>query len=128
MQDAPLRSPRDTFRVYLVRATTVLVASALILLLGSAFLPTGGAYRFAWLLPALAITTTTMAASVGIDPRRVAAGLATLWILLVIVVTQSASAEAMFGAASQLGSVLVAVLTMAVLVRRRRLLEAGVSS
>lgn len=118
-------APRDTFRVFLIRATTVLVAGAGLLIVASALLPTGGAYRFAWLLPALAITTATMAASVGVDPRRVAAALATVWIVVVLIVSQAASVEAMFGAGGQLGAMAATILSVMVLLRRRRLIEVG---
>ncbi len=121
-------APQDTFRVFLVRALTVMAASSLILLLASLFLPAGGIFRFAWLLPALAVTTATMAASRHLEPRRAALPIAGAWIALVLIVTQAASAQAMFGPVLQLAAAAVTGIAAVALWRQRTALEFGPGS
>ncbi len=121
--DIVVAAPRDTFRVFLIRAVTVLVASAIVLLLSSLLLPVGGWYRFAWLLPALALTMATMAISAGRDARIVAAGVAAAWVVVVVIVNGAASSADMFGVATQISSIGVAVVGAWMLVRRRRAVE-----
>ena len=122
--DIVVAAPRDTFRVFLVRSVTVLVASAVLLLLGSLALPAGGAYRVAWLLPALALTMLTMAISAGRDARVVAAIIASAWVVLVVVVSGAASSGAMFGPVTQLAAAGVGATAVVMLLRRRRHIEA----
>lgn len=124
--DLVIAAPRDTFGVFLIRALTVLVASSLILLAASALLPAGGAYRVAWLLPALAITTLTMAMTLTtrfVDPRRVAAVLAAAWTLTVVVLAQATSVAATFGPPTQLVSATVAAAAALALFHRRGTVE-----
>lgn len=122
--DIVVAAPRDTFRVFLVRSTTVLLASASLLALASIVLPVGGLYRVAWLLPALALTSVTMAASAGRDPRPVAAAVAAGWVVIVVTVSAATSSEAMFGPVTQTVALVAAVVAGGFVVRRRRLLDA----
>ena len=121
--DIVVAAPRDTFRVFLIRAATVLVASSVLLLAGSAFLPAGGWFRVAWLLPALMLTVVTMALSAGRDARIVAGAVAGAWIVAVIVVTQVASSSAMFGLITQAIALALGVAGLLVLLRRRPSVE-----
>ena len=125
--DLVVAAPKDTFGVFLVRALTVLVASSFVLLLASLLLPSGGAFRFAWLLPAAAVTSAAMAASSRYEPRRVALPIAGAWIVIVLIGTQAASAEAMFGPALQLAAAAIALAATAVIWRQRSELEFGPS-
>ena len=100
-------APRDTFQVFLIRAVTVLTASSIVLLLSSLALPAGGAYRVAWLLPAVAITAISMALSARFDGRRVAAIVASAWIATVVIVVAASSVAAMFGPILQVASTVV---------------------
>jgi len=123
--DLVLAAPRDTFRVFLVRALTVLIAGSAVLLLASLLLPTGGAFRFAWLLPSVAVSGATMAVSSRFEPRRAALPVAAGWIVLVLVGTQAASAQAFFGPALQLAAATVAVGSAITIWRQRAGLEFG---
>jgi hypothetical protein len=105
--DLVVAAPRDTFTVFLIRALTVLVASSLVLLVSSLLLPEGGAFRVAWLLPAVAISAITLATATRFDPRRAAAVVGSAWLMLVIIVAGVASSSAMFGPVTQLGSLVV---------------------
>ncbi|MEM7094844.1 MAG: zf-HC2 domain-containing protein [Actinomycetota bacterium] len=116
-------APRDTFRVFLIRCTTVLVASASLLLVASTLLPEVGWYRVAWLLPALALTSITMGLAARRDPRRVAAAVAGAWILVVVVIVQAASASEMFGPAAQVVFAGCAAIGAMVVWRRRGAVE-----
>jgi hypothetical protein len=84
-----------------------LVASSLVLLASSLLLPEGGAFRVAWLLPAIAVSAITMAMATRFDPRRAAAVVGSAWLVLVIIVAGAASSSAMFGPVTQLGSLVV---------------------
>lgn len=106
--DLVVAAPRDTFTVFLIRALTVLTASSAILVLSSLLLPEGGAFRVAWLLPAVAISSITLAASTRFDPRRAGAIIGSAWLVLVIVVAGAASSSVMFGPVTQIASLLVA--------------------
>lgn len=127
--DLVVAAPRDTFTVFLIRAVTVLSASSVLLLLSSLVLPEGGAYRVAWLLPAIAISAITMALSTWFEPRRVAVAVAVGWIVTVLIGAGAAGAAQMFGGATQVVSVVAAVVAGWVVVRgRARLDRAEVSS
>lgn len=125
--DLVVAAPKDTFRVFLVRALTVMAASSVVLVLASLLLPSGGAFRFAWLLPSAAVTAVAMAASSRFEPRRVALPIAGAWITIVLIGTQAASARAMFGPALQLTAAAVAVVAAVVIWRERSGLEFGPS-
>ena len=117
--DLVVAAPRDTFTVFLVRALTVLMVSAGLLLVASLLLSDGGFFRVAWLLPAIAIVALTMALSIGRDPRRVAVGVAVGWLLVVVVVSSASSVAAMFGIVTQLVAVVSMVGAAWLLARRR---------
>lgn len=102
--DLVVAAPRDTFTVFLIRALTVLVASSGILVLSSLLLPEGGAFRFAWLLPALAVTALTLAAASRVDPRRAATAIGASWIVVVVIAASASSAAATFGPVTQVVS------------------------
>ncbi len=118
-----IAAPMDSFRVFLVRAVTVLAASASILLVGSVLVPEGGGARVAWLLPAIAATVATMALATRVEPRLAAGVTAAAWITIVVTVTQTADPAAMFGAVTQMVCVAVIVFGGAIFHRRRRRLD-----
>ena len=123
--DLVVAAPRDTFTVFLIRSLTVLAASSFILLLSSLLLPEGGAFRVAWLLPALGISALTLAASTRFDPRRAAAIVGTSWLAVVIVVANAASSAAMFGPVTQLVSLVAVTLASWYLVAGRDRFDTG---
>ncbi len=121
--DVAVAAPIDGFRLFLIRAVTVVTASTGLLLLGSLLVPEGGAARIAWLLPALAVTATSMALSTRLDPRAAAGAVASAWIVFVVIVSQAAEPGAAFGAAAQIVSLLVTVAGAVFFVRGRRRLD-----
>ena len=116
-------APIDGFRLFLIRSLTVVASSSALLLVASALVPQGGAHRIAWLLPALAGTTLTMALSTRFDPRAAAAVVAVGWVALVTVTVAASDAGTVFGAALQIPSLIVACLGAAVFAAQRRRLD-----
>ncbi len=113
-------APVDAFRVFVIRATTVLVASIVAMALVTLLLPGEGVARIAWLLPALAVTSAASALATRLDTRIASAVVASLWLVFVVVVTSASGAEATFGAEVQWVSALVSALGIAVVVTQRR--------
>ncbi len=122
--EVALAAPIDGFRLYLVRALTVVGASTLVLLLASLLVPAGGAHRVAWLLPSLAATSLTMALATRFDPRLAAGGVALAWIALVTVSVAAADAAATFGPTMQVLSLFATAAGAVGFTRRRRRLDA----
>ncbi len=121
--EVAVAAPMDGFRLFLVRAVTVFVASTGILLIGSLLVPTGGAARIGWLLPAIATTVVAMAATTRVDARAAAGAVAAAWVVLVVVVSQITDPGAMFGPITQVTSVAVASGAIGVFLKRRRQLD-----
>ncbi len=121
--EVAVAAPMDGFRLFLVRAVTVIATSTGILLIGSLLIRDGGAYRIAWLLPSLAATSVTMALSTRLDPRAAAALVATTWLAVVITVSQAVDPSAAFGPVVQILSLTVIALGAVVFSHRRRRLD-----
>jgi len=121
--DLVVAAPRDTFKVFLIRAVTVLVASSTILLLTSALLPDGGFFRVAWLMPAVAVTALSMALSSSFAPRRVATVIGAVWLVVVIIASGAASVAAVFGPVTQVIAGGIAVASIAFVITRREQFE-----
>lgn len=120
-------APVDTFRVFMIRAATVLAASVALLSVAALLLPTGGAARIAWLLPSVALLATTMVGSIGRDPRRVAGIVSVVWVIAVIVIIRSTSAATMFGPITQLVAVVISGAAASLLWSRRDGVERSVA-
>ena len=121
--DVAVATPVDGFRLFLVRAVTVVMASCLLLLFVALVVPEGGWYRAAWLLPSIAATTVALALSTRFDPRVASGIVAAAWLALMTVLSNQTDAAAAFGAATQLTSIAVAVMGAAVFARYRRRLD-----
>lgn len=121
--DVAVAAPVDGFRLFLIRAMTVVGASCVFLLLTSWAVPTGGWYRVAWLIPALAVTMVTLAFSTRFDPRIAAGGVAIAWLTIVLVLTNQADAAAAFGLITQLISFAVAAIGFVMFAHHRRRLD-----
>jgi len=122
--EVALAAPIDGFRLFLVRALTVVGASTLVLLLASLLVPAGGAHRVAWLLPSLAATSITMALATRFDPRLAAGGVAVAWIAVVTVSVAAVDAAATFGPTMQVLSLFATAAGAVGFTRRRRRLDA----
>lgn len=76
-----LATPYGELRLVLLRAAAVTVASLLVLGLVSATFAEVGPAAAAWLLPALALTASTLALSTRVPPERAASVVAVGWLL-----------------------------------------------
>lgn len=121
--EVAVAAPLDGFRLFLIRALTVVGASTAILLVVSLLVPEGGAHRIAWLLPALAATTATMALATRFDPRVAAAGVAALWLLIVTTAVAATDAATAFGPTTQVLSLFVIGFGAVAFARQRRRLD-----
>ena len=119
--DIGLAAPYSTFRLVLLRSGAVVVSTMLLVALGAFLLPVDGWLASAWLLPSLALTCATLAASTRVQPAWAAGGIVAAWLLAVVnTVRYTGSAYAAFGGTAQLLCAIVLVLSLAVLVRRGR--------
>jgi len=81
-----LATPFGELRLVLLRSAAVTATSIVLLGTASLVLPTTGLDAVTWLLPALALTTTTLALSTRFTPERAATGVAVGWLFLVAVI------------------------------------------
>ncbi len=105
----------------LLRSTAVLAFTLLIAGTAALLLPVSGWVAVAWLLPSLALTSVTLAASTRVDPAWAAAATVFAWLVAVFSAYRSTGVPyAAFGAAGQLVCAALLVLSLAVLIRRGR--------
>lgn len=124
--DMTVATPLSGFRLVLLRSVAVLGTSVAFGGLASLMIAADeGARVVAWMLPALALTSATLALST-ILPTRVAAGITGgVWLVLVSIVTQASGDLKLFGAPAQLGHLVVAAVAAGVLVLRRDAFDAA---
>lgn len=79
-----LAAPMRSGRLLLVRAVAVLASSLLIAGACAVFLPTLGWTVVAWIVPALAVSATTLALSTSVSPLWAASTVGAIWLLLVL--------------------------------------------
>jgi hypothetical protein len=84
LHEVVLAAPYSAFRLLLVRSAAVLSTSVLLLLLASALLPSSPRVSAAWLLPALALTCTSLALATRVEPVLSSAVLAVVWLTLAL--------------------------------------------
>lgn len=121
--DVALAAPIDGFRLFLVRAMTVVAASTLLLVIVSMLVPAGGSHRIAWLLPALAATSVTMALATRFDARFAAGGVAVAWLVIVTIAVGATNTADAFGPTMQVLSMFVTAAAGVGLFQRRRRLD-----
>ncbi|MER7500971.1 zf-HC2 domain-containing protein [Nonomuraea pusilla] len=113
-----LAAPYPAVKVMLMRAAAVLVTSALpALVIGLAVFGRSWAVA-AWLLPALALTSLSLVLSRWFEPAHCAIAVSALWLACVAVTNLGEPNLAMFGAAGQLASLAVTVVSCALLAAR----------
>jgi len=78
-----LTAPFDSFRLVVLRTLSVLVATTVLSGAASLLLPREGLAALAWLLPALALTGTTLALATRIGPLSAAVATGLVWALAV---------------------------------------------
>ncbi|MFD2094041.1 cupin domain-containing protein [Blastococcus deserti] len=119
--DVGAAAPYSTFRLLLLRSSAVLASSLLLIGTGAVLLPVDGWLAAAWLLPSLALTATTLAASTRVQPAVAAGVVVAAWLLAVLTAARSTgSAYAAFGGNAQLACTTLLVLSVLVLVHRGR--------
>ena len=133
-------TPTPGCRLLLVRSVVVLLTSILTGALAAAAIPGAGIEAAAWMLPALALTTSTLALSTWLPVRTAAAGVGAAWIALTIAglrLTQTGLArprlnivvnEAVFRPSGQLVCAAIAAVAVAVALTRHDTVESEVSA
>lgn len=120
MYEAQLATPMRGIRLVAIRAATVLVVSILVIGSLAALTPATRALAAAWMLPALALTSATLALMTVLTPRRAAVGAALTWFVVVLIVRGvTDDALAAFGAVGQAIAVAVVVGAGTAMVFRR---------
>jgi hypothetical protein len=109
-------APFSAFRLLMIRATAVLATTAVGAGVTAALVP-GADAAWAWLLPALALTGVTLAASERVDPTLAAAVISGAWVLSVVALR--VESLPVFGGAGQVVFLLVAVAAAAVVHNNR---------
>ncbi len=123
MFDVTQASPASGFRVLLLRSIAVLVAASLVVSVIAVVAPGTGIDAAAWILPSLALCTTTLMLSTFIPITRAGVVVAAAWLVVAIAVAASGPAHALFQGSAQVGFCLVTTGASLVLGRRRHHLE-----
>jgi hypothetical protein len=84
LHEVAVAAPYSSYRLLLVRTAAVLVATLALALPAAALLPSRPLVAVAWLLPALALTSTSLALATRVDPVVSSAALAVTWLLLAL--------------------------------------------
>jgi hypothetical protein len=84
LHEVAIAAPYSSYRLLLVRSAAIVVTTLLLALPAAALLPSTGWVAAAWLLPALALTSTCLALGARIDPVVSSVGLATVWLSLAL--------------------------------------------
>lgn len=114
-----LAAPYSAFRLLLLRASAVLVATLVLAGLAALLLPVAPWVATAWLLPSLALTALTIAASTRIEASWAAVAVVVIWLVAVLSAYRSTGAPyAAFGTTAHLMYAVVLLTSLAVLAGR----------
>ncbi len=114
-------TPMRGLRLVLTRAAAVVAFSSFWLALAAILAPGRQPMAFAWLIPALSLTSATIALMTFLAPRRAAAVTAALWVVGVIIAQGPATDPlAPFGPAGQVIMILIGLASFGVAVARRQ--------
>jgi hypothetical protein len=116
-EDVGVAAPYSSLRLLLLRAVAVLVTSAVGAACARLLLPDVGGEAWAWLLPALALTGVTLAASQWVDLTMAAAVITGAWVLSVFALR--ADDLPVFGRTGQLVFLIIGLASAAELHRHR---------
>ena len=120
MHEVTLSTPIQGFRLILIRTSAVYIASMAVLIPGSILVSEIGPWRWAWLIPGLALTTAALALSTRVASHIAAASVGVVWLAVVTGVALSTSDDVvMFRGQGQL-AFLAATLIFAVVTYMRR--------
>jgi hypothetical protein len=112
-------TPYSAFRLLMVRTVAVLATTIAIAVTAAVVMAGPGWFAVAWLLPALALTATTLALAERVEPVYAAAGLSIGWLTVALTAWRATAVPALFGPAAQLAFLAVAMLACVEVVRRR---------
>lgn len=113
-------SPFSLFRLLLLRAVVVIGSTMAITLLVGLLLADNGRQAAAWLLPALATSTTTLALSARVRPVWAGAGVLAAWVGVVLIAyDRSGDRLAAFDTTGQLLAAILALAAVVALLRQR---------
>ncbi len=112
-----LATPLRGLKLVIIRAATVLVFAIFGLGLVSLLSPAPAGVAFAWLLPSLALSASTLALMTRFTPRQSALAVGAAWSFAAIAATGAADGDrlALFAAAGQLTALVVLAIAGAVL-------------
>lgn len=114
--DVALAAPYPCFRLLLLRTAAVLVSTMALVGLAALLLPATPGLAAAWLLPALALSTATLALSSRIPAAAAAGAVVALWLgAVVTTVRATGSSYAAFGAIGQGACLAVVLLSVALI-------------
>jgi hypothetical protein len=116
-QDVGLATPYPGFRLLLLRAVAVVATTAVAAVLVRLVLPDIGGTAWAWLLPALALTGVTLAASQWVELSSAAAAITGAWVCSVLALR--ADDLPVFGHTGQVVFLLIGIGSAAELHRHR---------
>lgn len=128
VHEIAVAAPYSGFRLLLLRSVAVVVTTIVPAGLAALLLPVAGWTAAAWLIPALALTSLTLALSARLDLLQAASAVAVLWVAAVIGTQAEAGGRAAladgryaaFGATGQLICLTLAIASIAVLASRHR--------
>ena len=120
MYEAQLATPMRGLRLVAIRAITVVCVAVVVLGVPSLLSPVARPMTFAWLLPAVALLSATLALMTWLPPRRSAALVAIVWFVGVVLIERVGSTElTAFGTIGQVTAMLLAVAATVVVFARR---------
>lgn len=121
LHEVAVAAPYSSYRLLLVRSAAVVATTLLLAVPAAALLPSTPWVAAAWLLPALALSTTCLALSARIDPVVSSVGLCTTWLCLSLSGLAPQREPLVVAAAGpQLACLVVLVLACAALLSQRR--------
>lgn len=127
MDELATAAPTPNEWLLLLRAVAVLIVSCALVAAAAAIgLPHLGWVAVAWLLPALALTSGTLALATVVPLRLGAGALGLTWLIVTTLAVRAAAAPlTVFGDLTQLGSLAVVLAGAAVVARRHHRLDLG---
>jgi len=116
-------SPASGFRVLLLRSIAVLLSAGVLVAVATLLGPSTGIDALAWILPSLALCSTSLMLATFMPLSRAAALVAFAWLALAAFVAAKQPALTLLRGPAQLGFTLVTVLSSLIVARRRNHLE-----
>jgi hypothetical protein len=125
-----IAAPMRSFKLLLIRAVAVLVSSGGLIAIAALALPQLNWATAAWLLPALGLTSASLALGTVFNPLHAAVAVAVTWAAGAVYATifayrSSVTLQDLFGEVVQLLLLLVTLASAWVLYRRRESVERG---